>query len=577
MTLSCQGTGVGSQRQIAIGPAHLLPGGEVKISPRWVTASETDNELRRFAQAMQDARGELRAIREQIPEDTPSDIAAFIDTHLLILEDHALTGVVESLIRDEGCAAEWALQLRREALLKVFDAIADPYLRTRRDDINHLINQVLKRLTGQARQIVDDNSLDGTIVIGHDISPADIFVLKHHRIAGLVTELGGPMSHTAILANSLGIPAVVGAHHAAELLQEGELIILDAQNGTVIAEADSEILEWFRRRLIAERGDEASLHALLSTAAVTRDNLEIELLANIELPEDVALVHESGADGIGLYRTEWLFMNRDTPPDEEEHLAAYTRLLEGMDGKPVVFRTLDLGADKWCENLGDQGCRNPALGLRAIRLCLTEPEIFMPQLRALLRASALGPMRIMIPMLSSVDEIRQVRALIAGTQRQLRRDGLRYDPDIAIGGMIEVPAAALICDLLARELDFLSIGTNDLIQYTLAIDRMDEEVTYLYDPAHPAILQLVRNIIHAGNEAGIPVSMCGEMAGETRYTRLLLGLGLTRFSMQPSAILPVKRLVLDSDAAECNRMIRVACASNDADIIRGVIEDLNEI
>ena len=575
MTFACLGTGVGSRRHVAIGPAWLLPGGEIVITPRWVTASETDSELERFRAAMRDARGELRAIREQIPEDTPSDIVAFIDTHLLILQDDALSNVVESLIREEGCAAEWALQLRREALLKVFDAVEDPYLRTRRDDINHLVNQVLKLLTGQRRDLDDNDALDGGIVVAHDISPADIFVLKRHRIAGLVTELGGPMSHTAILANSLGIPAVVGARHVASLLRDRELLIVDADNGTVLAEADPGILAWYHRRLREERGEDAALHALLTLPAITRDGVEIELMANIELPEDVELVHRSGADGIGLYRTEWLYMNRDTPPDEEEHFAVYQRVLEQLDGKPVVFRTLDLGADKWCENLPSQGCRNPALGLRAIRLCLTEPELFLPQLRALLRASALGPLRIMLPMLSSVDEVRQVRALIASTQRQLRRDGLAFDPEVPLGGMIEVPAAALICEPLARELDFLSIGTNDLIQYTLAIDRMDEEVTYLYDPTHPALLQLIRNILRAGAETGTPVSMCGEMAGETQYTRLLLGLGLTRFSMQPSALLPVKQRVLDADTEQLDRALRVACASNDADIIRGVLDDLD--
>ncbi len=577
MTFACQGTGVGSRGRIAIGPARVLSGGEITISPRWVTASETEAELQRFRRAMHDARDELRAIRDQIPEDTPSDIVSFIDTHLLILQDDALSSVVETLIRDEGCAAEWALQLRREALLKVFDAVSDPYLRTRRDDINHLVDQVLKLLTGQHHRIDDEGRLDGGIVVGHDISPADIFVLKRHRIAGLVTELGGPMSHTAILANSLGIPAVVGARHVASMLHDDEMLILDAENGTVLAEADAGILDWYHRRLRAERGEAAALHALLSTPAITQDGVEIELMANIELPEDVDQVHQCGAAGIGLYRTEWLFMNRDHLPDEEEHFEAYRRVLDGLDGKPVIFRTLDLGADKWCENLPSEGCRNPALGLRAIRLCLTEPELFLPQLRALLRVSALGPVRIMLPMLSSVDEVRQIRALIETTQRQLRRDGLAYDAEVPLGGMIEVPAAALICDLLARELDFLSIGTNDLIQYTLAIDRMDEEVTYLYEPTHPALLQLIRNVIRAGAANDTPVSMCGEMAGETRFTRLLLGLGLTRFSMQPSALLPVKQLILDSDTGQLDRMLRVACASNDADIIRGVLDDINAL
>ncbi len=547
-------SGIGVSRGIAIGKAYLLQRGLPEVTEYAIPKALIKNEVARFLQAVAAAQLQLSAIRQQIPPDTSQDIASFIDTYLLMLQDSALSDVPINLIRSRKCNAEWALKLQRDALVNVFEQMDDPYLRTRQDDVDHVVNRIQRILLKQAGHAQDSDvmPLKGRIIVADDLTPADAVLMQHQGIAGFVTEHGGPLSHTAIIARNLRIPAIVGVRHARRYLNDDEELIIDGRQGVVLAQADDTILHHYRRVQSEERHYRTQLAKLKGEPAITRDGRVISLQANIELPEDVHAARRVAAAGVGLYRTESLFMNRDTPPDEEEQLTVYQQVLHGMRGAPVTIRTLDLGADKQANDNRDERplSSNPALGLRAIRLCLKDLTLFRPQLRAILRASAHGPLRMMIPMLSNLQEIHQVLQLIEESKQELTRQGLKFDPALPIGGMIEVPAAAICAQFFAPLLDFLSIGTNDLIQYTLAIDRVEDDVNYLYDPLHPAVLHLIRHVIQAGHNAGVPVAMCGEMAGDTRYTRLLLGLGLNEFSMQPATLLEVKSIINASNVGE---------------------------
>jgi phosphotransferase system enzyme I (PtsI) len=555
MTLALTGIGIATQRSVAIGAVALLQRGPVRVAPRAVADHEIELEVTRLRSAITTAGAQLLETRSRIPPTTPPDIAEFIDTHLMMLGDRTVFGAVEELIRRECCAAEWAIQVRRDALVQVFDAMADPYLRTRRDDLDHVVTRVQKILLFQEDDAPPD--LHGKVIVAVDLTPADTLLMRERGVAGFVTEYGGPMSHTAILARSLGIPAVVGVRRATEYLRRGETVVLDGSAGVVLAGCDADLLTSFRQRLEAEQDRAQALRRLRHTPAVTADGQPCWLMANIELPEDLQAARENGAVGVGLYRTEFLYMNRPDLPSEEEQFEAYRGVVQALDGIPVTIRTLDLGADKTVDGCSVEmpAACNPAMGLRAIRLCLKEPELFRTQLRAILRASVFGPIRLMLPMLTNVWEVLKARALVEDCMRDLRRRGAPFDESIPVGGMIEVPAAALAATSFARHLDFLSIGTNDLIQYTLAIDRIDDTVNYLYDPLHPAVLRLIQYTIRAGAGARIPVSMCGEMAGDVRYIPLLLGLGLRELSMQPGFLLEAKRLVRACDAGELTRRI----------------------
>jgi phosphotransferase system enzyme I (PtsI) len=569
--------GLGVSRGVAIGRAHLLQRGQPEIVEYTVDPREVDREVRRFQEALGAARHQLRAIRQQIPEETARDIAAFIDTHLLMLEDSMLTTTPIELIRESRCNAEWALRQQRDAVARVFDAMDDAYLRTRVDDIDHVVNRILRILLAgehpQSEPLAP--TLKDQVIVADDLTPADTVLMKNHGVAAFVTEVGGPMSHTTILARSLQIPAVVGTHHARRTLRHGEALIVDGEQGVVIADPDRATLRHYTRRRSGERKRRNALAQLSDKRAVTRDGCEIGLQANIELPDDLRTVRKVGADGIGLYRTEFLYMNRDEPPSEEEQYADYRRILRTMQDKPVFIRTLDLGADKQAKGNVATSVVNPALGLRAIRLCLKEPELFRPQLRALLRASAHGPLRIMFPMLSNTQELFQVLALVDEIKGELAAEGARFDPLVPLGAIVEVPAVAITAGVFARHLDFLSIGTNDLIQYTLAIDRVDDEVNYLYDPLHPAVLRLIHETLKAGKKAGIPVAMCGEMAGDPRLTRLLLGLGLTQFSMQPASLLEIKRIVRETDVGALRHRALAVLRADDHTRLAERVERLN--
>ncbi|MES9906288.1 MAG: phosphoenolpyruvate--protein phosphotransferase [Sedimenticola sp.] len=549
-------TGISIARGIAIGRAHLLLQNLSEITPRFIQPAEVANEVDRFRRAVGNARRQLKHARSKIPPATLHQIVEFIDAHLLMLEDAALSNVPIEHIRREYCGAEWALQRQRNELVRVFDAMEDPYLSTRKDDVDHVVNQIQKALHQDDEHEPDTpDDLQGKIILAIDLTPADTLLLRHQGIAAFVTEYGSPMSHTAILARSLGIPAVVGAHQITRCLEQGEELIVDGDTGVILAGVEEPILSHYRQRIAAGKEEASELRRLIGVPTVTRDGVAIRLMANIELPDDIEITGKLKAEGVGLYRTEFLYMNRTSLPDEEEHYQTYRRVVEGLGGIPITIRTLDLGADKQIDPAYNEApvWSNPALGLRAIRLCLKEPALFLPQLRAILRTAIHGPVRLMVPMLSCLQEVEKLKALVSETAAALTRDGVAFSADIPIGGMIETPAAALSADAFAKVLDFLSIGTNDLIQYTLAVDRIDDEVNYLYDPLHPAVLRLIRMTIAAGEHAGIPVAMCGEMAGDRRYIPLLLGLGLREFSVPPVSLLETKQQLLTLKVDELKR------------------------
>lgn len=571
-------SGIGVSRGIAIGKVHILERGQPEVIEQKIPESKVEDEVLRFQLALKAAQEELKNIRTRIPASTPADIAEFIDTHLLMLKDSALGDVPIDLIRNQQLNAEWALKLQRDTLVNIFEEMDDAYLRTRKDDVIHVVNRILRILLNQDNQPHDGvTALTGHIIIADDLTPADTILLQHQKIAAFVTEYGGPLSHTAIMARSLHIPAVVGVHNSRKTLHNDEIVIVDGKQGVILANIDEDILSYYRQQQQQESIYYKSLNKLKDKAAITMDGSPISLLGNIELPEDIDSVNDVSASGVGLFRTEFLFMNRSSLPDEEEQLDSYLTVINRLKGNPLTIRTLDLGADKQSQETKGTSIPtiNPALGLRAIRLCLKDPDLFMPQLRAILRASAHGPIRLMIPMLSNIQEVLQTLQIIEEAKRQLDKEGLDYDKDIPVGGMIEIPAAAITAYTFAKHLDFLSIGTNDLIQYTLAIDRMDDEVNYLYNPLHPAVLRLIHLILNAGHKAKIPISMCGEMAGDSYYTRLLLGLGLREFSMQAATLLEVKSIIKKSNISELVRPARKVLQCTHSDQALALVNNIN--
>ncbi len=575
MTIALHGVGV--SRGIAIGKVHVVKRDQLDIREYSIKKSRLDDEIKRFENALANARQQLRAIREHIPDSTSVDIEAFIDTHLLMLDDVALTEEPMRLIKELSCNAEWALKLQRDALVTVFDEMDDAYLRTRKDDVDFVVNRIQRVLLNQTplQHEKPDQRLTGYIVMANDLTPADTVLMQHHGIAAFATEFGGPTSHTAILARSLGIPAIVGLQNALRYVKDNEEIILDGSRGIILFDPDKHELLHYKRLQKEEKRYLNKLGKLKNKPAITLDEVPVALQANIELPKDFETVVEVGANGVGLYRTEFLYMNRETPPDEEEHYATYKEVIDVLKGLPLTIRTLDLGADKQVDGGRQSGpvITNPALGLRAIRLCLKEPALFHPQLRAIIRASVHGPIRIMIPMLSNVHEIQQVLQMINDIKAELDELNIPYDHDLQTGGMIEVPAAAVCADIFAAQLDFLSLGTNDLIQYTMAIDRVNDEVNYLYDPLNPAVLRLIHTTIKAGKKEKIPVAMCGEMAGETKYTRLLLGLGLREFSVHPTTLLEVKQIIIDSNISELQVLANKALKASNGIEIANIMRD----
>lgn len=548
--------GIPVSRGIAIGRAHLLRPAARDVKHYLVAEEKVEAEVARLTQAISAVNEELRVVRRDLPPDAPSELAAFIDVHALILADPIIAEHPLKIIRSRHYNAEWALLTQIDELSAQFDEIEDDYLRERKNDILQVGERILKRLTGSAGPLPAPVTSDGAsaqmIIVAHDISPADMLQFRDRTFVGFVTDLGGQNSHTAIVARSLDIPAAVGMANASALIAEDDWLIIDGDAGIVIVDPAPIVLEQYREiqnQLIRER---KKLGKLRKTPAVTRDGTHIHLLANIELPEDCGGALDAGAVGVGLFRSEFLFMGRTGHaaklPSEDEQFESYRKAVVAMKGRPVTIRTLDVGADKPLDK-DEETALNPALGLRAIRYCLAEPQMFLTQLRAILRASAYGPINLLIPMLAHAFEIDQTLALIEQAKAQLRDAKKKFDTKIPVGAMIEIPAAALTLPLFIKRLDFLSIGTNDLIQYTLAIDRVDHEVAHLYNPLHPAVLQLLAMTISAGTKADIPVAVCGEIAGDVKLTRLLLGLGLREFSMHPAQLLSVKQEILNSDIA----------------------------
>ncbi|MDD3762313.1 MAG: phosphoenolpyruvate--protein phosphotransferase [Nevskiales bacterium] len=572
-------SGIGVSRGIVIARVQKMHAGELEIPEYKLAAGDIEGEIVRFYGAHRRAKEQLREVRAQIPEGTPGDIAAFIDTHILMMDDRSITDTTVAHIRNDRINAESALRRTRDGLIDVFEQMDDPYLRTRRDDVEHVCSRILRILLKSERHLpTQGGKAEPYVVVADDLTPADIILLSQQHVAAFITEYGGPLSHTAILARSLAIPAIVGLRDARRLLRENEQVIVEGEAGHVLASPDEQALAFYRGKQDAHARHRADLVKLKGRDTISRDGVHIRLLANIELPEDAAVARENGAEGVGLYRTEFLYMNRKELPSEEEQYEAYSRIVSAVRG-PITIRTLDLGADKQVDSGRTHGPlpTNPALGLRAIRLCLKEPDLFRVQVRALLRASAHGRMQVMLPMISNLQEFRQACTLIETARAELRAEGKAMADDVPIGAMIEVPAAAIAAPILARHARFFSIGTNDLIQYTLAIDRVDDEVNYLYDPLHPAVLRLIHQTIEAGRKAGIPVAMCGEMAGDPRFTRLLLGLGLTDFSMHPASVLEVKQIVVNSDIAALRKAATALLDSDDPQEMRERIAQLEHL
>jgi phosphotransferase system enzyme I (PtsI) len=566
--------GAGVSGGIAIGYAHLISSARLEVAHYEIPADEIDAEIERFDNAVAEVRGELIGLRAAVPADAPAEMGAFLDVHTMILDDSMLSRAPRELIRTRRANAEWALVHQMEILVHRFEEIEDPYLRERKADVQQVVERVLKAMLGTGHEPAAPEHEEDIIVVAHDFSPADMLLFKQHRFAGFVTDLGGVTSHTAIVARSLGLPAIVGLHRARSMIREGELLIVDGGAGVLIANPDRQILAEYELRRSQFDLERQKLKRLRTTPAATIEGVPIELAANIELPEDVEQALEAGAMGVGLFRSEFLFMGRMELPEEDEQFEAYRQVVQAMDGRPVTIRTLDLGADKTI-NGADRVGPNPALGLRAIRFSLAEPQMFLTQLRAVLRASHYGRVRLLVPMIAHAHEVDQVLHYLQLAKAELARDNVPFDAALPVGGMIEIPAAALALGAFVKRLDFLSIGTNDLIQYTLAIDRTDDTVAHLYDPLHPAVLHLVAHTIRSAHKAGVPVAVCGEMAGEVALTRLLLGMGLRQFSMHPAQLLAVKQQVLRSSIPEVEVMAQRILRTEDPERTRALLAKLN--
>ncbi|MDX3906422.1 MAG: phosphoenolpyruvate--protein phosphotransferase [Pigmentiphaga sp.] len=543
--------GLGVSRGYAIGRAVVIGAAALEVSHYRIAEEDVVSECARLEAAIRVASDELAQLAAHLPPDVPRELGAILQVHSMILADAMISHEPLEIIRTRHYNAEWALTAQGQALAEQFAQMDDEYMRERGGDVRQVIERVLHALAeadGRPRSLkasaVAEHG-DPLVVVAHDISPADMLKLRGARFAAFTTDLGGATSHTAIVARSMGVPAVVALGVARTLLRDGDMVIVDGEAGVLLANPPPKVVAEYRARQADFARERANLAALRDVPAITLDGVTVSMLANIELPEEAQAAVDAGAEGIGLFRSEFLFMGRDDLPGEDEQYEAYASVVRTLGGRPVTIRTLDIGADKTLDGEATVAT-NPALGLRAIRYCLAHPELFATQLRAILRASAHGPVRVLVPMVAQLGEARAIYAAIAAAKQELDARGQAYGQNVQVGAMVEVPAVAIAIEPFVEAFDFLSIGTNDLIQYTLAIDRADPDVAALYDPLHPAVLRLVANTINAGARAGKPVSVCGEMAGDTVLTRLLLGLGLTQFSMHPQQLLDVKREILQA-------------------------------
>ncbi len=572
--------GYAAGKGIAIGRAHLVVRGISELPQYHLPESELAGEVARFDAAVKATRKQLEQLRSAIPENAPAELGAFISLHLMLLGDVTLSREPADILQEQAINAEWALKIQTDRLSQQFDEIDDEYLRQRKQDMLQVVERIQKNLAGQSTELnLDANLLDDTILIAHDLSAADTLFFKDQRIEGFVTDIGGPTSHTAILGRSLNIPSVIGVGNARQLISEHEWVIVDGIQGVLIIDPDELVLAEYRLRLKHYRSRLRALNKIKKTAAATLDGEEIELFANIESADDVKALHNIGADGVGLLRTEFAYLNRDSLPEEDELYQLYSDIAKKLKGKPLTIRTVDLGVDKnprWFGAGGTpNGSLNPALGLTGIRLCHAEPVMFRTQMRAVLRAAVHGKLRIMFPMISSLSELKQSLTHLDTARKQLVERQEAFG-ELEVGCMIEIPSAALTVSSLLKWVDFVSVGTNDLIQYTLSVDRSDDAVSYLYQPAHPAIIRLLAHIIRTANRMGKGVSVCGEMAGDTKYTRMLLGLGLRKFSMNINNLLDVKDVVLHSHTERLENEMAKLLRNEDPDKMDALLKKLNE-
>ena len=585
MTFSVHGIAVSSG--VAIGRAVLVASSRMDVAHYFIEPDQAESEIDRLRQARDVVVAEVERVQQSLGEiasrDGHAELNALLDVHLMLLQDEHMAESVKAWIVERRYNAEWALTTQLEHLARQFEEMEDPYLRERKADLEQVVERLLRAMQGHVSPVVQspaasrkapqglllDDTVDVPLVlVAHDLSPADMLQFKQSVFAGFVTDVGGKTSHTAIVARSMDIPAVVGARSASQIIDQDDWVIIDGEAGVVIVDPSPIILAEYGFRQRQTEVERERLSRLRNTPSVTLDGEAIELLANIEQPSDALAAIKAGAVGVGLFRSEFLFMGREGRlPNEADQYLAYRAAVEGMEGLPVTIRTVDIGADKPLDRARQaEDHLNPALGLRAIRWSLAEPSMFLTQLRAILRAAAHGPVKLLIPMVAHVSEIRQTLALIERARQQLQAEGMLYGP-VQVGAMIEVPAAALMVDVFLKYFDFLSIGTNDLIQYTLAIDRVDESVAHLYDPLHPAVLQLIAHTIAAGRRMGKPVSVCGELAGDTSLTRLLLGMGLRCFSMHPARLLAVKQQVLRCDARKLEALAQAALSAEEPALV----------
>ncbi len=547
--------GIGASPGIVVGRAFLLDRSKVRLPQRRIPETRVEVEIKRFRDAIEGSKKQLSEIKKGIPDEEMRKHAFILDVHLLILEDQMLIKETIDTIRKRKINAEWALDIIVERLNKGFDTIEDQYLRERKNDVKYIAQRIFRNLIGYKHD--DLNRIKGNVVVvAHDLSPGDTIQLHLKNVAGFVTDIGGGVSHTAILSKSLGIPAVVGAEIATAQINAGDHLIVDGDAGVVIINPTEEVSGQYLERQEQIKSIEKELLKFSRLPAETRDGYRIAVGANIELLEEIPSARERGAEGVGLYRTELLYLGRKDLPSEEEHFQTYKKLGEAVFPHEVTIRTLDVGGDKFLEHGEAVQEINPAMGLRAIRFCIKEADLFKTQLRGILRASIYGRLRILLPMISGIEEVQGARAVLYEVMEELRQGRIPFDENIPVGAMIEIPSACMTADLLAREVDFFSIGTNDLIQYTLAVDRVNDHVSYLYEPLHPAVIRCIREVVEAGHRAGLRVSICGEMAGEHAYLWVLLGLGLDEISMNPLSIPRVKKILRMSTVEEARIMFK---------------------
>ena len=575
-------SGVGIGDGLAMGRAWVLASARLDLPRRRLEPDQVEPELKRFREAVSIVNKELADLKETMGQEPSAEVSALLELQAIILRDPLLVAATEQRIESDRCNAEWGLLQQLEAVSAQFDEIDDPYLRERKADVQQIVDRILRAMQGDIgleEAVLESHSQDddGWILVAKDISPADMLILRRHRFLGFVTETGSATSHTAILARSLGLPAVVGVSGLLNQIAQNDIIVLRSDEGSVLGALTADDQSVYKGQQALYADDLKALEDFKQLASCSLDGVSVLLMANIDLPDDVQIALDRGCDGIGLFRSEFLFMNRSTIPSEDEQFQAYSAVVKAMGGRPVTIRTLDAGADKEVTalSIGHDRPNNPALASRAIRYSLQSPDLFLSQLRAMLRASAFGQVKILIPMVSGPSEMISAREMVQQAMTSLRAKGLAFNPKVSVGAMIEVPSAAIAIDGLIAHMDFASIGTNDLIQYTLAIDRTDRSVAHLYNPLHPAILRLIDQTIRSCNRANLPVSLCGEMAGDIDFTRLLLGLGLREFSMHATEILKVKRVVRSSSVASLSRGVGRLLKLPDPALVKSGLSAIN--